>query len=317
MNQFNKLLACLENGKRIIIQTHDFPDHDAVASGFALCRLLESYGHSTLLCYTGRLESKSLSTAVESLQIPLLHSTHSEVQPNDQLIIVDGFVGNRNVTNISGQLIGLIDHHSPPGKSNAQFHDIREHIGACATIIYSYYREAGIEPEKNVSTALLMGLLMDTAFMTRGVSREDMTAFSELFFMGDWHSGIRLLKNSLSLHDLQIFSEAINSCEVVEYFAFIPVQKKCSLDVMAITADFFLDILEITFVVVLVPAGDDYRISVRSEDLSHPADSIIRKALKGIGHGGGHFHMAAGSIGKDLFPGQEALRNRFLDAMDS
>ena len=315
MNQFNKLLACLNTNRRVIIQTHDFPDHDAVGSGFALCRLLESYGYTVLLCYTGRLESKSLSTAVESLQIPLLHSTQPEVQPTDQLIIVDGFVGNRNVTDISGKLVGLIDHHSPPEKPNVQFHDIREHIGACTTIIYSYYQEAGIEPEQNVSTALLMGLLMDTEFMTRGVTHEDMNAFSQLFFMGDWQSGIRLLKNSLSLHDLQVFREAINSCEVAGDFAFIPVQKECSPEVMAIIADFFLDILEITFVVVLVPDRDEYRISVRSEDLSRPADVIIRKALKGVGHGGGHIHMGGGNIPRDLFPGQETLRNRFLDAI--
>lgn len=239
MNQLNKLLACLDNSRRVIVQVHDFPDHDAVASGFALCCLLDTYGYTSSLCYTGRVESRSLETAIESFNISLRHSRECAVQADDQWVIVDGFVGNSNVTDISGQLIGIIDHHHPPENPNLPFHDIREHIGSCATIIYSYYKEAGIKPAKNVSSALLMGLLMDTAFMTRGVTQEDMDAFSELFFMGDWESDIRILKNSLSLHDLQVFREAIDSCEIAGNFAFLPLQKECSPEVAAITADFF------------------------------------------------------------------------------
>ena len=315
MKQFNRLLGCLDNTRRVIIQVHDYPDHDAVASGFALSRLLEYRGYTALLCYTGSLASNSLSMAIKFLDIPLHQSDQLQIKNTDQLIIVDGFAGNGNVSDTMGQLVGLIDHHSPPEKPNALFCDIREQIGACSTMVYYYYQEEGIEPEKNVSTALLMGLMMDTACMTRGVTPEDMGAFSELFFMGDWQAGIRLLKNSLSLRDLQVFREAINSCEVADGFAFVPVQKECSPEVAAITADFFLDIQEITFVVVLVPDRDEYRISVRSENPSCPTDVIIHEALRGVGYGGGHVYMGGGTIPRDLFPGQKTLRNRFLAAM--
>ncbi len=315
MSILSKLLSCLEKDRRVVVQVHDFPDHDAVASGFGLCKLLELNNFSTALCYTGRLESLSLSSAVELLEIPLLSSDEVKIHNDDQLIIVDGFVGNRNVTGLAGELVGLIDHHSPPEKPASPFHDIREELGACSTIVYDYYCESGQPMEKNVATALLMGVMMDTAFMTRGVSQPDMKAFSALFFQGDWEAGSRLLRNSLSLQDLQVFREAINSCEVAKDFAFVPVEKECSPEVMAITADFFLGLQEIKFVVVLVPDRDEYRISVRSEDLARPSDVIIRRALRGVGYGGGHVHMGGGNIPRDLFPGQKTLRNRFIEAM--
>ncbi|AHC13532.1 DHH family phosphoesterase [Salinispira pacifica] len=315
MNYLNKLVSSLDPSRRVVIQVHDFPDHDAVASGFGLMRLLEPRDFRVELCYTGRIESNSLSSAVEQLEIPLVPSGDIEISDHDQLIIVDGFVGNRNVSELPGEIIGLIDHHSPPEKPTTPFFDIREEIGSCSTIIYDYYHESGLSFERNVATALLMGLMMDTAFMTRGVTRPDMKAFSELFFLGDWETGSRLLRNSLSLQDLQVFREAINSCEVADDFAFVPVEKECSPEVMAITADFFLGLQEIRFVVVLVPDRDEYRISVRSEDLMRPSDLIIRKALRGVGYGGGHVHMGGGNIPRDLFPGQKTLRNRFIEAM--
>jgi nanoRNase/pAp phosphatase (c-di-AMP/oligoRNAs hydrolase) len=124
-----------------------------------------------------------------------------------------------------------------------------------------------------------------------------------------------MLKNSLSLNDLSTFREAINECVVAEDFCFVPVQKECTAEVMALIADFFLNLREIHFVVVVEPEREEYRLSVRSEDATKPSDLIIRQALDGIGAGGGHVHMGGGSIPRDLFPGEEGLRKRFLEAM--
>ena len=156
--------------------------------------------------------------------------------------------------------------------------------------------------------------MMDTGFMTRGVSEPDLDAFTELFFKGDWRMGSRLLKNSLSLRDLGLFREAINACVVAGDFCFVPVTKECTQEVMALVADFFLGLREISFVVVVEPDREEYRLSVRSEDSDRPADVIIRTALDGIGAGGGHIHMGGGSIPRDLYPGEEGLRKRFVEA---
>lgn len=313
--KLEQLLSVLDDSQPLIIQLHDFPDHDAVAAAYGLQKLVETQGYQPKLCYSGTIQSSSLEDAIERLQIPLSESAEVKIQEGSQIILVDGFVGNKNVTELGGSVLAVIDHHPPPEKPDLAFADIRPHYGSCSTIIFEYYTEAGIEVEESVATALLMGLMMDTAFMTRGVTHQDMNAFSTLFFKGDWEMSTKNLRNSLSLIDLGAFREAINSCEVAGDFAFVPIHKECSPEVTAITADFFLSLREIKFVVVLVPDRDEYRISVRSEDPSRPSDSIIRKALRGIGYGGGHVHMGGGNIPRDLFPGEHSLRNRFLVAM--
>lgn len=313
--KLDELLSVIDPSHPLVIQVHDFPDHDAVAAGYGLQRLLAVRKIDAVICYSGTIQSASLEEAIRVLEIPLVDSSDLILGKDSQIVLVDGFIGNKNVTELAGTVVALVDHHTPPEKPEVPFADIRPHYGSCSTMIYEYYTETGIEVERSVATALLMGLMMDTAFMTRGVTVQDMNAFSTLFFRGDWELSTRTLRNSLSLIDLGVFREAINSCEVAGDFAFVPIHKECSPEVTAITADFFLGLREIRFVVVLVPDRDEYRISVRSEDLSRQSDVIIRRALRGIGYGGGHVHMGGGTIPRDLFPGEQSLRNRFLVAM--
>ncbi len=315
MKGIQELISNLDRKRQIVIQAHDFPDHDAVASAFGLAYLLELNEIRAHLSYGGEIQSQSLAEAIRFLEIPIVPGSKLMMAPDAQIIVVDGFAGNKNMVGLQGEVVAVIDHHTPPTEPNCLYWDIREHYGACSTIIYEYYKISTAEVSDSVATALLMGLMMDTAFMTRGVSQIDLEAFSTLFFRGDWQAGSRLLRNSLSLRDLGVFREAINSCIVAEDFCFLLIQKECSPEVMALVADFFLGLREVHFVAVVAPDREDYRLSVRSEDYARPSDVVIRLALEGIGAGGGHIHMGGGSIPHDLFPGEEGLRRRFMSAL--
>ncbi len=314
MSSFSALVAGLDRDRQVVIQAHDFPDHDAVGAAYALSHLLQLQRFTVVLSYGGAIQSASLREEIEVLSIPIGAASEMAIEDDAQVIVVDGFVGNSNISGVPGRIYGVIDHHSPPTQPKIPFHDIRETIGACCTIVYSYFTETGAQIEGAVATALLIGLMMDTGFMTRGVSEADLAAFNDLFFRGDWRLGSRLLKNSLSLRDLGLFREAINVCVVAGDFCFVPVTKECTQEAMALVADFFLGLREIHFVVVVEPDREEFRLSVRSEDIDRPADVIIRAALDGIGSGGGHIHMGGGSIPRDLYPGEEGLRKRFIDA---
>lgn len=312
MSGITQLSEQLDAAHPVVVQAHDFPDHDAVATAFALATLLETRNFTVRLCYGGSIQSESLRDAIEALEIDIA-SVGETVIPNDaQLIVVDGFAGNSNMAGIPGILTGVIDHHPPPWKPDCAFSDIRPDYGACSTILFEYYREAGQEMSDRVATALLMGIMMDTAFMTRGVSATDLDAFDLLFRQGDWQQAARLLKNSLSLSDLAAFRQAIDVCIVARDFSFIALPGDYSPEVMALIADFFLGLREIHFVVVVSGDRDEHRLSVRSEDNERPCDVVIHRAIEGIGSGGGHLHMGGGSIPRDLYPGDEGLRKRFI-----
>ncbi len=315
MKGVDELLSYLDRNRPIAIQAHDFPDHDAVASAFGLSFLLGLRGVESDICYGGTIQSDSLRDAIKLFEVPIRNRRDLGMTEGTQLVLVDGFAGNVSRGSAAGEVVGVIDHHTPPEKPQGPDHDIRPDYGSCSTIIFEYIKEADAPVRRNVSTMLLIGLMMDTAFMTRGVAPVDLEAFSSLFFQGDWETGSRLLKNSLGLNDLSTFRDAINSCEVADDFVFVPLQKECTAEVMALIADFFLGIREIHFVVVLQPDREEYRMSVRSEDGARPADVIIRRALRNVGSGGGHVHMGGGSIPRELFPGELSLRKRFLAAM--
>ena len=53
MQKIKKLIKALKDKKRIFIQTHNYPDHDAVASAFALHYLLKSFKIESNIIFHG------------------------------------------------------------------------------------------------------------------------------------------------------------------------------------------------------------------------------------------------------------------------
>ena len=62
MNRLNDLIE-LCKGHVVYIQTHNFPDPDAIASAYGLQRLLEIYGVESRLCYDGRIDKLKIGRA--------------------------------------------------------------------------------------------------------------------------------------------------------------------------------------------------------------------------------------------------------------
>ena len=60
MSKLSDLVALCQ-GHTVYIQTHNFPDPDAIASVFGLQKLLELYGVESVLCYDGKIDKLSAS----------------------------------------------------------------------------------------------------------------------------------------------------------------------------------------------------------------------------------------------------------------
>jgi nanoRNase/pAp phosphatase (c-di-AMP/oligoRNAs hydrolase) len=241
---------------------------------------------------------------------------------------VDGIAGNRNVTSLSDSpLTGIIDHHQPPSViPECLFMDIRPDIGACSTIIYQYYLETMTEVPRDVATALLTGLMMDTAQMTRGVGPVDLAAFSGLFFKGDWEESAYILRNSFSVQDIPVLRHAFDHYYIDGEVCFVELkasqmretgdaplaEKPLRPELLGLISDYFLRMMEIHFVITIETGDTACRLSLRSENPRLPADLIIKHALEGIGSGGGHPHMSGGTIYEGRNPGSAELRKKFL-----
>ena len=174
MTNLDRLLGEI-NREHVYIQTHNFPDPDAIASAYGLQRLLELRGVRATLCYKGRIDRYSTGKLVELMGIELLNVDDlvKVLTDDDEVILVDSQKGNSNIIDITGDEIICIDHHPDNDLFEYRFRDIRPEIGACSTMIAQYFFENNVPMDRNIATALTYGIRIDTNNLNRGVSRLD------------------------------------------------------------------------------------------------------------------------------------------------
>jgi nanoRNase/pAp phosphatase (c-di-AMP/oligoRNAs hydrolase) len=299
MKTFKELLAALKKEPLVYIQTHDFPDHDAVASAFGFQHLLKNAGIKSMIIYNGTIQRDSLKEMISHLSIDIRSQAEFALKPDDKIVIVDGCKGNKNVTELLGDEIAVIDHHEVTAPDSVPYVDIRPHYGACSTLIHQYLMESGVDAASNVSTALIIGLLVDTALLTRGVSSEDIETYSQLYSEADINFVNKSLRNNIQEKDLKFYREAINKVRIENHVAYCYFEEGCNQNLMGIIGDFFLSINEVDFVLLCAKNGEVINFSLRSERDKWNAAEVIQALLKGIGFGGGHSDMAGGII-KDI-----------------
>ena len=69
-------LAELCRHKTVYIQTHNFPDPDAIASAFGVQKLLRHFGIDSTICYAGRIDNLSTSKMLQMFHIEMWAFTH-------------------------------------------------------------------------------------------------------------------------------------------------------------------------------------------------------------------------------------------------
>jgi nanoRNase/pAp phosphatase (c-di-AMP/oligoRNAs hydrolase) len=303
--------------RRVVIQTHDFPDHDAMASAFALSLLLERFGFSPKLLYRGIIRSYSLWSMISDLAIPVTRVTGDvgEEWRHAPCIVVDGNPTNSNARQITDRLFGVIDHHGNSEQPDCPFVDIRTDYGSCSSIIESYWHELKLRPDKVAATALLMGIQMDTDFLSRRVHRADLDALHRIFLIADWEYGSRVVKTALSKKDLNSLQAAIANARMQEGVFFTVINEEITQEVISILADFFLRLREVYITILVENKGEIRPVSVRSRLPEISAARITQTALKDIGEGGGHDYMAGGQLFPNAEINDEDLFQRFLSAI--
>ncbi len=298
MTRLDELISNIDS-KHVYIQTHNFPDPDAISSAYGLSVLLERYGIASSICYKGKIERYSTNGFVQKLGIEITDLNNlTAMDEHDEIILVDSQKGNSNIIDAAGNEIICIDHH-PSFENNEgidyRYSDIRPEVGACATIIASYYLANHIPIDKKVATALFYGIKTDTMGLSRGVSQMDVEVFNHLFSLCDMDIIQSLEHCSLKFEDLKAYANAINSIKVFDNISFANTGKNCPEALIATISDFMLDLIEVDFSVVYSIKDDGIKLSVRSVG-GMDAGRITNQALLGIGGGGGHQSMAGGFV---------------------
>ncbi len=316
-DDFKKLTEYLA-GKRVFVQTHNFPDPDAIGSGFGLVQLLRHFDIEATLCYVGQIDRVNTRKMTELCGIDIFsfEELPHEMRADDPVICVDSQKGGGNIKDLPGDEIACIDHHPLIEGAEYIYRDVRK-TGSCATLIGEYYRELGIEPDEMTATALLYGLKMDTGHFTRGVTAADIDIFAYLFEKASDSIIKELSNNNMEFSDLKAYGSAIENIIVYDKIGFACIPFACPDAQIAVVADFILSLEEVDVAVLYAKRPDGYKFSVRSETPGVDAGKLIAGAIGDIGSGGGHAFMAGGFIPIDgvnslgEYP-DDALRERFL-----
>lgn len=297
MNKLDELLNVIQND-HVFIQMHNYPDQDALASAKGLQTLLAVKQIPSTIIYKGRIDKFNTLKMIELLHIEINTFDEVHITEKDEIILVDGQKGNINVEDSIGREIACVDHHKKTVKEsdNYRFIDIRTNIGACSTIITSYFLENDIKINKEVATALVYGIKMDTDTLTRGISDADIDAFCHLYKLADL-SILRIFDScKLKTADLKAYQQAIADLRIIGSIALSNIGKDYSEAIIATMSDFLLTLNEVDFTLIYSYRAGGIKFSLRSEDADLDASHIIKVALIGFGDGGGHSSMAAGFI---------------------
>ena len=286
--------------ENIVIQCHDDPDADTIASGYALLKYLESKGKSPRLVYGGgrKVTKNNLLLMIEKLSIPLEHVWGRDCDA-ELLITVDCRAGQRNVSALPHQTLAVIDHHElDMGEVLPELREVRTDCSACVTVIWAMLKKAGFPIEDRLlSTALYYGLYMDTQKF-KGTERLDREMLDALRF--DWDIVLLLQSAALELDDFRTAGSAVMNLRYhPEYhFALAPVYTSEPY-MLGIVSDMMMDVHELSVCVAfcLLERERCVKVSVRCCNRRDRADDLVHWLVRDMGNdGGGDRAKAAGRL---------------------
>ena len=297
--------------KNIVIQTHDNPDADAIASGYGIWLYFRMKGKKVRFIYGGSrpIQKCNLLLMVEQIQIPIEHAEALYEEP-DLLITVDCQYGERNVQKFTAKQVAIIDHHLLISEQVPELHEIRCNYGSCSTIVWDMLKEEGYEPSENeeLATALYYGLYMDTGRLQEIYHPKDKDMRDELDIRLNRSTLMALQSSNLSEEELKIAGKALSGVEVqnLGHYAIARAQR-CDPNLLGIINDMLIGVEGVGTCISFCTLDDGIKISVRSCERETRANELADFVTKGIGSGGGHIRKAGGFISKEL------LEKEYLD----
>jgi nanoRNase/pAp phosphatase (c-di-AMP/oligoRNAs hydrolase) len=286
----------------VFLQPHNVPDPDAIASCFGLKRLLDAHGVHAQIVYEDEIEKANSKKMLDVFGIEMrLAAAVKTLGAEDWGVLVDVQKGNANVTDLVTDEVACIDHHNFNGFSDYRYQDVRPDTGACASIIASYFVDTETPFDQSVATALIYGIMMDTGYLTRGVSSLDIDMFYRLYHEIDPGAISELKANQISTDDLSSYAKAFRTVEVYDNIGFLRLESP-SDSLLGTASDIVQTIAGVDIVVSYSVRDHGVKYSVRSVDAAVSAGDLVRHIVEDHGVGGGHDHMAGGFIDLTQFP---------------
>jgi nanoRNase/pAp phosphatase (c-di-AMP/oligoRNAs hydrolase) len=300
------LLDVTDGSHNVLVCTHDNPDPDSIASGFALGELLHARtGCSYTLAHGGVLGRAENRAMVRLLKIPLV--SFSRLDPNefDTVALVDTQPahGNHRVTRdiVEGKRLLCIDHHPArtyEGTIAPDFADVGGDYGATSTMLTCYLDAADVPFDAPVATALFYGIKSDTRDLGREVGEVDVWAYQHLIGHTDMAVVSQIEHPRLPRGYFATLSEAVRRARCVEEVVICDLGDVYVPDLVSETADWLLLAEGVRWSIVTGQHEDDCYCSLRVSDRRFSAGKLVREVIANWENAsaGGHGSMAGAKI---------------------
>lgn len=294
-----RLLQLDLSGGPLLILTHDNPDPDSLSSAFALRHLLRekrqldaTIGYSGIV---GRAENRAM---VDLLELDIEKLNESDVSRFAHLALIDAqpLTGNTIIPDDRDVDI-VIDHHPlREATTSARFYDVQPRVGASATLLTNYLREAGATIDTRLATALLYGIRTETQDLSREASAEDREAYQFLFPLADGAKLAAIAQPRLSREYYRAVARAMERVTVAKNIAICFIEDSLDPDFVPEMADYLVRMEGLDWILVYGHFHGRLHLSIRTHDENAEAGEAMRLLLREIGAGGGHGMRAGGVI---------------------
>jgi len=320
----DRLLAVLEEYTRVAVITHDTPDPDAIAAGWAIHTLVrQRLNRPARLIGGGAIMRAENAHLVRILQPPLELVNDFAPGADCAPVLVDCSPEGANHLLGDGQArpVAVIDHHKAvQARIRVRHRDIRPRAAAAATIAASYLREQDLTPSPELATALIYAVRTEAHGRRERFTRSDRGV---LTWLGPWVDHQRLTEIEDAPLSRPYYEElmlALGTTFLYDDVAVCFLPLAAGGEIVGEVADLLIRCTEIRRVLCGAVVGGALILSARTARGGGDAVRLVGATLKGLGHWGGHHSRAGGRIVGD---GQEpritqqtveTVKTRWLEA---
>lgn len=255
-------------GKHLLIALRGHPDPDGIASALAQAHIAQRLGVAkTTISYCHELSHRENRALVKLLNVEM-----KKMRNIVDLAEQPDFVGLVDAHDVDPDMVGvdqietltIVDHHRAHAPPRARFVDMRNDVGATATIFVEYLQElfplsADNDDDRRVATALMHGLATDTDDFSLARAT-DFRAAAQLADICDRDLMQDLSRRLIAPSAMDVIARALAALFVRRNFAVSGVGfvSETERDTIAQAADFLIRREDIDTVVVYGIVGDRF-----------------------------------------------------------
>jgi nanoRNase/pAp phosphatase (c-di-AMP/oligoRNAs hydrolase) len=283
---------------RALILTHDNPDPDSLAAALGLRRLFEAHGVEAVIALGGIIGRPENRAMVRELKIDLVPFERLDLAKFHTVALVDTQpnTGNNSLPADRPPDV-VVDHHPPRPDGNGIFwRDIRPEVGATATIVFSYLKDAGVTIDTTLATAFLYALKSETRDLGREAGDDERSAYLELTSLADFERLYAISHPKLGREHFLAVDRAIRSAVSWGELLTVNLGPLDYPDLVAEVADLMLPYEKARWVLCVGQHNANVYLSMRTDRTDASAGQLIRRVVGARGAAGGHGMIAGGRL---------------------